>query len=161
MSFSGFIDSLDNCLLVNLLEKRCQPFFHVCMICQWQAWFNQKLLDYRMNRSLKGALLSGLVFPGLGQLVLGVKKRGWLLILAVVFCLGVIVVSATQKALAILEILAEEGKPLNIESISEAAVNASTTSGSNIFNVFFLVLVLCWLFSIVDAYRIGARQDQK
>ncbi len=113
-----------------------------------------------MNRSLKGALLSGLVFPGLGQVVLGVKKRGWLLILTAVFCLGAIVVSAMQKALVIIEMLAKEGKPLDIESISEAAVNASTTSGTGVFNLFFLVLVLCWLFSIVDAYRIGARQDQ-
>lgn len=113
-----------------------------------------------MKRSLKGALLSGLVFPGLGQVVLGVKKRGWLLILTAVLCLSAIIISATQKALAILESLAEEGKPLDIESISEAAARASTTSGTAIFNLFFLVLVLCWLFSIVDAYRIGNRQDR-
>lgn len=104
-------------------------------------------------------MLSGLVLPGLGQVVLGVKKRGWLLILTAIFCFGVIVVSATQKAFAILEILAAEGKPLDIQSISEAAVQASTTSGTAVFNLFFLALILCWLFSIVDAYRIGARQD--
>jgi len=113
-----------------------------------------------MNRSLKGALLSGLVFPGLGQVVLGAKKRGGLLILTVVFCLGVIVVSATQKALMILERLAEEGKPLDIQSISEAATHASTTPGTVAFNLFFLIMILCWLFSIADAYRIGARQDR-
>ncbi len=114
-----------------------------------------------MKRSLKGVLLSGLVFPGLGQVALDVRKRGWLLILTAVFCLGVIVVSAVRKALVILETLAEEGKPLDIQSISEAATRASTTSGTVIFNLFFLILILCWLFSIVDAYRIGVRQDHQ
>ncbi len=104
--------------------------------------------------------MSGLILPGLGQVVLGAKKRGWLLILTVISCFGVLVVSAMQKALATIETLAEEGKPLDMQSISEVATRASTTSGTIIINLFLLVLVFCWLFSIVDAYRIGARQDQ-
>lgn len=113
-----------------------------------------------MKSSLKGALLSGLVIPGLGQVVLGANKRGWLLIIAAVFCFVVIVFSATKKALRILKTLGDEGKPLDIQSISEAATQASTTSGTAIFNLFFLFLIICWLFAIVDAYRIGAGQDR-
>jgi len=104
--------------------------------------------------------LSGLVFPGLGQVILGAKKRGGLLILAAVVFFGVIVFSATRKAFRILEILADEGKPLDFQAISEAATRAATTTGTVVFNLFFLLLVFCWLFSIVDAYRIGARQDR-
>lgn len=114
-----------------------------------------------MKQSLKGALLSGLVIPGLGQVVLGAKKRGGLLIMTAVVCFGALVVSATQKALRILGTLGDEGKPLNMQTISEAATQASTTSGTTVFNLFFLALILCWLFSIIDAYRIGARKDQK
>lgn len=114
-----------------------------------------------MKQSIKGVLLSGLVFPGLGQVLLGVKKRGWLLVLATVFFLGAIVVTATQKALVILETLGSEGKPLDMESISEAATRASTTSGTAVFNFFLLALLFCWLFALVDAYRIGARQDRE
>lgn len=113
-----------------------------------------------MKQSLKGALLSGLVFPGLGQVVLGAKKRGWLLILTSIFSFGVIVVSAVQKALGIIEKLAAEGKPLDVQSITEVASNASTTPGSVMFNLFFLILVFCWLFSIIDAYRVGTRMDK-
>ena len=36
-----------------------------------------------MNNSLKGALLSGLVFPGLGQIMLKHYKRGFVLMLAI------------------------------------------------------------------------------
>lgn len=113
-----------------------------------------------MNQSLKGMLLSGLVFPGLGQLVLGAKKRGWSLILAAILCLGIIVTSATLKALRILDTLAQEGKPLDLQSISEAAERASTTAGTVIFNLVFLVLIGCWLYSMIDAWRIGAGQDR-
>lgn len=114
-----------------------------------------------MKQSIKGMLLSGLIFPGLGQVLLGVKKRGWSLVLVTVFFLGAIIVTATQKALVILETLGDEGKPLDMESISEAATRASTTSGTAVFNFFLLALVFCWLFSIIDAYRIGTRQDNK
>lgn len=114
-----------------------------------------------MKQSIKGALLSGLIFPGLGQVLLGVKKRGWLLVLTTFFFLAAIVVTATQKALVILETLGDEGKPLDMESITEAATRASTPSGTAVFNFFLLALLLCWLFSIVDAYRIGARQDRQ
>ena len=34
-----------------------------------------------MKKSMKAALLSGLVFPGTGQLYLGQRRRGWALIL--------------------------------------------------------------------------------
>lgn len=113
-----------------------------------------------MRQSLKGVLLSGLVFPGMGQLVLGAKKRGWSLIGAAILCLGIIVTSATLKALHILDTLAQEGKPLDIQSISEAAEQASTTAGTVIFNLVFLALIGCWLYSMVDAWRIGAGQDR-
>lgn len=113
-----------------------------------------------MKQSLKGALLSGLVFPGLGQVALGAKKRGWWLILTAILSFVVIVVSAVQKALAVIEKLAAEGKPLDVQSIIEVAASASTTPGSVMFNLFFLILIFCWLFSIVDAYRIGGRMDR-
>lgn len=114
-----------------------------------------------MKQSIKGVLLSGLIFPGLGQVLLGAGKRGWLIIFVTVVFLGAIVVAATQKALVILETLGKEGKPLNSDAISEAAIRASADSGSASFSFFLLALALCWLFSIIDAYRIGAGQDHK
>lgn len=114
-----------------------------------------------MKQSIKGVLLSGLIFPGLGQVLLGAKKRGWLIVLTAIACLVAIVVVATQTALVVLEQLGDEGKPLNTDTISEAAIRASTESGSSLFSFFLLALLLCWLFSVVDAYRIGARRDSE
>jgi uncharacterized metal-binding protein len=112
-----------------------------------------------MDNSLKGALLSGLVFPGLGQLVLKHYKRGAIIIIAVLISLFIVVVEAVQRALAILEEIQLEGSEISISSISEAASRASTTSGSLAFNLALSLAILLWIIGAVDAYRIGKKKD--
>ena len=60
----------------------------------------------KMPNSFKAALLSGLVFPGLGQIVLKHHKRGIALMLVVLACLMAIVVKGVQQGLVILEKIA-------------------------------------------------------
>ncbi|OEU68072.1 MAG: hypothetical protein BBJ57_11855 [Desulfobacterales bacterium PC51MH44] len=112
-----------------------------------------------MNNSLKGAVLSGLVFPGLGQVVLKHYKRGAVLILTVLLSLSVIVVKVVQQALAILEKIESEGGTIDKNTISNAAAQASTTFGSLTFNLVLLLIMLCWIIGVVDAYRIGKKMD--
>jgi hypothetical protein len=112
-----------------------------------------------MNNSLKGAFLSGLIFPGLGQLVLKHYKRGAVIIIAVFISLSIVVVEAVQHALAILEEIQIEGGEISISSISEAASRASTTSGTLAFNLALLLVILLWIIGAVDAYRIGKKKD--
>ncbi|ODS30589.1 MAG: hypothetical protein SCARUB_04300 [Candidatus Scalindua rubra] len=112
-----------------------------------------------MNNSLKGAFLSGLIFPGLGQVVLKHYKQGAVIMLTVLICLSVVVVKAVQHALAILEKIKSEGGEISISTISNAANQASTTSGSLIFNPVLLLVILCWIIGVVDAYRIGKKKD--
>ncbi len=112
-----------------------------------------------MNNSLKGAFLSGLVFPGLGQLALKHYKRGAVIIIAVLISLSIVVAEAVQKALAILGEVQIEGGEISISSISEAASKASTTSGSLVFNLALSLVILLWIIGAVDAYRIGKKKD--
>jgi hypothetical protein len=112
-----------------------------------------------MNNSLKGAFLSGLVFPGLGQLALKHYKRGAVIIIAVLISLSIVVAEAVQHALAILEKIQLEGGAISISSISEAASRASTTSGSLVFNLALSLVILLWIIGAVDAYRIGKKKD--
>ncbi|MBU4318857.1 MAG: hypothetical protein KKF30_16490 [Proteobacteria bacterium] len=56
-----------------------------------------------MKKALLGALLSGLVFPGMGQMALKQKKRGILLIVSSLLSLIWFVSICTQRALTILE----------------------------------------------------------
>ena len=112
-----------------------------------------------MNNSLRGAFLSGLVFPGLGQVVLKHYKRGIVLMLVFSVSLLVIVVEAVQEASAILEKIESEGVALDMSAISNAATQASTTPKGLIFSLLTLLLTCCWLMGVVDAYRIGRKKD--
>lgn len=112
-----------------------------------------------MKNSLKGALLSGLVFPGLGQISLKHYIRGLALMLTISASMLVIIVKAVQQAVTILEKIESEGGAIDMNAISKAATQASTTSDSLIFYLALLLIIFCWIFSVVDAYRIGKKKD--
>ena len=112
-----------------------------------------------MNNSLKGALLSGVVFPGLGQVILKQYKRGIALMLIASVNMLLIIVKAVQQAFIILNKIELEGGVINGSAISNAATQASTSSGSLIFNIALLLIILCWIIGVVDAYRIGKKKD--
>ena len=112
-----------------------------------------------MNNSLKGVLLSGLIFPGLGQVVLKHYKRGAVIMFTVLVSLSIVVVKAVQHALSILEKIESAGEAIKMSTISNAATQASTTSGSLTFNIVLLLVILCWIIGVVDAYRIGKKKD--
>jgi hypothetical protein len=114
--------------------------------------------EVTVNHSLKGALLSGLVFPGLGQVILKHYKRGTILILTFSASLVVILIKAVQQAFTILERIELEGGAIDMSTISKAATQASTTSDSFIFKFFLLLSILCWIVGVVDAYRVGRKK---
>jgi len=112
-----------------------------------------------MNNSLKGALLSGLVFPGLGQVVLKYYKRGAVIMFTVLVSLSVIIIEAVQKAFTIIEKIELDGGTIDINTISNAVTHASTTSDSLIFSIALLLIIFCWIIGVVDAFRIGKKKD--
>jgi hypothetical protein len=114
-----------------------------------------------MKNSLKGALLSGLVFPGLGQIVLKRYLRGFALMLTVMACLYVMIVTAVQQAYAILESIEAEGGSPDSDTITQAAAQAATGSDSLVITAVSLLLMVCWIVGIIDAYRIGKQKDLK
>jgi TM2 domain-containing membrane protein YozV len=111
-----------------------------------------------MNNSLKGAFLSGLIFPGLGQIVLKHYKRGVVIMLTALAGMSVVVAKTVQHALTILEKIESEGGAISMSTISNAATQASTTSGNLMFNLTLLLVILCWIIGVVDAYRIGKKK---
>ncbi|MFC1515199.1 hypothetical protein ACFL7E_00410 [Thermodesulfobacteriota bacterium] len=81
------------------------------------------------------------------------------MMLTVSVSLAVVVVRAVQHALAILEKIELEGGVVSMSAISNAATQASTNSGSLSFNLLLLLIIVCWITGVVDAYRIGRKQD--
>lgn len=112
-----------------------------------------------MTNAIKGALLSGLVIPGLGQIVLKRYKRGLAIILVLLSGLTIMVVKAAQLALAIFEKMELESGDLDMQAIANAATQASVTSDNRVFNLCLLLIVVLWVLSVVDAYMIGKKMD--
>ena len=113
-----------------------------------------------MKHSIKAALLSGLLFPGTGQIALKHYKRGLTLLLTASVCVFYIVKQAVNQAFSILDRLEKSGS-LDMNAITHAATQASGTSSNLWVNIAYLLIIGCWLFSIVDAYAIGKEMDSK
>ena len=112
-----------------------------------------------MTKAVKGALLSGLVLPGLGQIVLKQYRRGVVLMLTVLVGIAVIIVKAVQQAVKIFDSLVSTGDVIDADAISLAVSQSTALSDSVFFNLLQIVIVICWIYGIIDAYKIGKQQD--
>jgi TM2 domain-containing membrane protein YozV len=110
-----------------------------------------------MKKSTKAALLSGLVFPGVGQMYLKRFGRGLLFMVPVLFGVAIIVAMATIGAMESLKTIQAQGGIVDSNAITAAAqIHAKETAGY--FRAILLFIVICWLAAIVDAYRLGSKQ---
>ena len=114
-----------------------------------------------MTTSLKGAFLSGLVFPGMGHVFFKHYKKGLALMLTVMICLLIIVATAVKKALAIFAQLELEGEVIDLKTISSVAAEASYANGSFMTLLPWLLIISCWVFGTIDAYRIGKKKESE
>ena len=114
-----------------------------------------------MTKSTKAALLSGLVFPGTGHLVLKQYLRGSILLLTALIAMSVIVRIIFQQAQAIVDRVVSGEIPLETAAISELVAGASGDSNSYISSVAMTVFLACWLIGIIDSYRVGIALEKE
>jgi len=112
-----------------------------------------------MNNAIKGALWSGLIWPGLGQLVLKCYKRGIAIGLAVGVILTVIGVKAAQLTFAIVDKIETQGGPIDLSTISDTTAQVSAANGGPGFKLLSLLMIGLWIIAVIDAYRIGRQMD--
>jgi len=108
-----------------------------------------------MKKSIKAALLSGLVFPGTGQVYLGQRRRGWAVIVSVILIFAYIVIHITVNAYREIAAAAAKGAAIDITAIQKSIAASSdfaTTAG-------LVLLVLLWVAAILDAYIAGERLE--
>ena len=110
----------------------------------------------KVKRSLKAVLLSGFVFPGLGQLYLKRYRRGITIIFLVLVGLAIIIGMTTISTLKILKEIQIRGGTVDMATVSAMAVASSSAQALLLhYKVCFLFIVGCWLFSIIDACKTG------
>jgi hypothetical protein len=113
-----------------------------------------------MKRSSKAALLSGLIFPGIGHIVLKQYLRGSVLMLFALVALSVIVTRIYQRALTIVDRINSGDIPIDTGAIAEMVSNSTSGADSFIENIAVIVLGACWLIGLIDSYRLGVAQEK-
>jgi hypothetical protein len=108
-----------------------------------------------LRKATKAALLSGLVFPGVGHLMLKHYVRGWILLVCSLAALWVLVNAAVERAQSIVDRIVGGEIPMDAGAIAQAVTDSSHGSDSVIANAAFVALVTCWVVGIVDSYRVG------
>jgi len=119
-----------------------------------------EVLEVTMKSAIKGALFSGLVFPGLGQMVLKQKMRGAIIVLAVLTCLYFLVMKIMETAMAIVADVQSQGGIVNVANVADTATRLTTESAETSLNLLLILILICWIASTIDAYRIGKRLDE-
>jgi len=100
------------------------------------------------------------VFPGVGQLYLKRYWRGLVIMFFVFTGLGYIIWSATVAALNQLDevMVKMQGGTPNLQELSDIVGSKMLTTGAYIDAVLY-VIVCFWIFSIIDACRIGKQRE--
>ena len=116
-----------------------------------------------MNKSTKAALLSALVFPGIGHLYLRSYTRGIILLAICTVALTDFIRRAWHEAELIrTQINAEINATgiIDLESLIAHATAAADRIDHSPFTIATIVIVACWLIGIFDSYRIGKQFEE-
>jgi hypothetical protein len=113
-----------------------------------------------MKRSTKAVLLSCLVFPGVGHMVLKSYLRGSVLLLSALVALSVVVTKAIKQALTIVDRINSGEISVDAGGITELASMPTSGAEGSMLNFAGLVFTVVWIIGIVDSYRLGIIQEK-
>jgi len=104
---------------------------------------------------MKAALLSALVFPGLGHFYLKQRIQGTLLAGAALASLYLVISRTVEVALELSdEILRGDIQP-NVAAVTDSLARQTAGADTLLLNIAYAVLVIAWVIGIVDSYRAG------
>jgi hypothetical protein len=109
-----------------------------------------------MRKAIVAPLLSGFVFPGLGQIYLKMYLRGLIIMILVTAGLVVMIGIASFDAMEALQALLIRDGDVDMGTVVRMAMQSSL-SDRFYFKAALFSVIVCWVFSIVDAYIIGKR----
>ena len=114
-----------------------------------------------MKMSKKAALLSGLVFPGLGHYVL--KKYLVGVVLASTVCAGLYVLLAhtVERAQQIVDKIQSGEIAADAATIMEMATMQAESADASSVDIATAAIIVAWVIAIVDSYRVGRALDEK
>ncbi|HEU4374985.1 MAG TPA: hypothetical protein VFS02_15920 [Telluria sp.] len=108
-----------------------------------------------MDRPVKAALISALVFPGAGHLYLKRGARACVFLLPTLAAVMVFVNDAMDQANLIVDQIMSGRMPADPAAI--AAQLDKPGGGSTLATVAAAVMIICWIGATVDAYLLAKR----
>ena len=112
-----------------------------------------------MRKSIKAALLSGLVFPGVGHFSLNRYQRGWIFFAPSLMSLIFLVYYSLNKAYAIADQIALGKIPLDTEVITNLITAPPAGAEWLSLQIATWIIIVCWAASIIDSFRLGYMAD--
>ena len=110
-----------------------------------------------MERSVKAALLSALVFPGAGQLYLRLRARALLFIVPALGAVGYFLAQVWDLVNLISAEIVAGRVGLDPVAIAQR-VELQAGPAGGLMDAAVIVMIVCWVASTVDAYLQGRRQ---
>jgi hypothetical protein len=109
-----------------------------------------------MKASTKAALISALIFPGLGHLALKRGQRGLLFILPSLAAVGYLV----RSVLVLVATLADDVASGKLSPDPVAVLERVNAAGVDNFatNLASLVCIVCWVGAIIDSLWLGRQR---
>lgn len=106
-----------------------------------------------MKASIKAALISALLFPGLGHLVLRRGARGLLFLVPALLAGGYLLRATLAVAATLVDEVSSGKLPLDpllvLERVHSSGIDNPVTNGAA------LVCIVCWIGSVADALWLG------
>ena len=108
-----------------------------------------------MKRSLKAALLSAFIFPGAGHFYLQKYRWGSLYVVTAFILLSLFVMNIINTVQQMINRLTEQGGLLDSVKMVQLISNQITVNGGQQVNLIISMLLVVWVVSVIDAYRVG------
>ncbi len=113
-----------------------------------------------MSKSIKAAMLSALVFPGVGHFYLKKHIPGIILAGTALASLYFVISRMVERALHIAEQIQRGEVPLDVAIIAELVSRQPTGTDAALLNFTWTVLIISWFIGIADSYRVGRVQGK-
>ena len=112
-----------------------------------------------MKKSAKAALLSGLVFPGIGHMYLKRYVHGIILSVGAASAVYFIASVVVKTALEVAGKIQSGGVPLDMGAIIDL-VSEQSSGSEHSMNIAMIALAAFWVAGIADSYRQGRAQEK-
>ncbi|MHB8138342.1 MAG: hypothetical protein ACYDGO_08135 [Smithellaceae bacterium] len=110
-----------------------------------------------MDKAIKAALFSALLFPGWGQFYLRHYKRGLIFILPVLVGTLALVWVVVRAGAAIIKATPLKEGTVHLGDVVRVTIDALKTIDFSYFFLMLLLIAALWILSIIDAYQLGKK----